>query len=124
MIKCLIITYDNVGKVLLKRANIIVGQKTDTKALEITSEMTEDEISDLIYKKTKDLSHDTLILTDLFGSNHARSIFKMKEKIKVLSGINLQMVISSQKALLRGETDLENIISTILKESQDSIYCA
>ena len=122
MINCLIITYDDMSVTLLKRAELLTGEKTQIKALAIHPDMTQEHIRTIILKEiSNNNTKETLILTDIFGSPHMKSILSLPGCFKVISGVNLPMVISVKKALLKGETDLNNLVSIVLSETQESI---
>jgi mannose PTS system EIIA component len=98
MIGILIVTHCDLGKEFLNAAEFIVGRMegvevisiTQTSNSEKTRKMIEDKIS--ILNKGKGV----LILTDMFGgtpSNLSLSFLK-EEKVEVLTGVNLPMVIA------------------------------
>jgi mannose PTS system EIIA component len=98
MVGLLIVTHCNLGEELLNAAKFIVGTVDGADAVAIT----ETAGSDIIRKKIEDKARalDTgdgvIILTDMFGgtpSNISLSFLK-ENKIEVLTGVNLPMVIA------------------------------
>ena len=97
MISILVVTHINLGEDLLKAAEFIVGRIDSAGAVSITETTNSEEIRKSIEKKLKELDSGdgVLILTDMFGgtpSNISLS-FLQKDKIEVLTGVNLPMVI-------------------------------
>ena len=98
MIGLLIISHCDIGKELLNAAKLILGRvdAVDTVSINQTSE-SEDVLATISKKiKTLDQGQGVLVLTDMFGgtpSNLSLS-FLAEEKVEVLSGVNLPMVVA------------------------------
>ena len=98
MIGLLIITHCQLAKELLEAAGFIVGAIDAAEHISIDTSLDSKVLRDEIEKKIKSLDRGkgVLILTDMFGgtpSNLALS-FLQKDKIEVVTGINLPMVIA------------------------------
>ena len=98
MIGLLIVTHCDLGKELLNAAEFIVGRMESAESVSITQSLDSEEIMKEIEKKLTALyqGDGILILTDMFGgtpSNISLS-FLQEEKVEVLTGVNLPMVIA------------------------------
>ncbi|MCF8145976.1 MAG: PTS sugar transporter [Deltaproteobacteria bacterium] len=98
MIGLLIISHCDLGKELLNAAELIVGRLEAADSISITQTTESSEILEEISKKIRALNQGqgVLVLTDMFGgtpSNLSLS-FLNDEKVEVLTGVNLPMVIA------------------------------
>jgi mannose PTS system EIIA component len=98
MIGLLIISHCDLGKELLNAAELIVGRLEAADSISITQTTESSEILEEIAKKIRSLNQGqgVLVLTDMFGgtpSNLSLS-FLNDEKVEVLTGVNLPMVIA------------------------------
>jgi len=98
MIGLLIISHCDLGKELLNAAELIVGRLEAADSISITQTTESSEILEEISKKIRSLNQGqgVLVLTDMFGgtpSNLSLS-FLNDEKVEVLTGVNLPMVIA------------------------------
>jgi len=98
MIGLLIISHCDLGKELLNAAELILGNLEAADAISITQTTESEELLKTISGKIKalDSGQGVLILTDMFGgtpSNLSLS-FLEEERVEVLTGVNLPMVVS------------------------------
>ncbi|MBW1806287.1 MAG: PTS sugar transporter [Deltaproteobacteria bacterium] len=100
MIGLLIVTHCDLGKEFLNAAEFIVGSVEAVEVISITQTQTSDseKIRKMIEDKITVLNKGDgiIILTDMFGgtpSNLSLSFLK-EEKVEVLTGVNLPMVIA------------------------------
>jgi len=98
MIGLLIISHCDLGKELLNAAELILGSLEAVDAISITQTTESEELLKTISGKIKalDSGKGVLILTDMFGgtpSNLSLS-FLEEERVEVLTGVNLPMVVS------------------------------
>jgi mannose PTS system EIIA component len=98
MVGLLIVTHCNLGEELLNAAKFIVGTVDGADAVAITETAGSDIIRKKIGDKARalDTGDGVIILTDMFGgtpSNISLSFLK-ENKIEVLTGVNLPMVIA------------------------------
>ena len=98
MIGLLIISHCDLGKEFLNAAELIVGRLEAADFVSITQTTECQEILEAISKKIKSLNQGdgVLVLTDMFGgtpSNLSLS-FLNDDKVEVLTGVNLPMVIA------------------------------
>lgn len=98
MIGLLIVTHCDLGKEFLNAAEFIVGRMESTDIVSITQTSDSEKIHKSIEEKISllDKGKGIIILTDMFGgtpSNISLS-FLQNEKVEVLTGVNLPMVIA------------------------------
>jgi len=98
MIGLLIVTHCDLGAELLNAAQFIVGKIDNADTVPITETTGSEKIRKIIEERVNALNtgDGVIILTDMFGgtpSNLSLSFLK-KEKIEVLTGVNLPMIIA------------------------------
>ncbi|MBW1942599.1 MAG: PTS sugar transporter subunit IIA [Deltaproteobacteria bacterium] len=118
MIGLLIITHCDLGKEFMNAAEFIVGRIGTADTISITQTSESKEIRDMIEEKIANLDQGdgVIILTDMFGgtpSNIALS-FLNEEKVEVLTGANLPMVI----ALVQNRENLS--LKDLAEKAQDA----
>ncbi len=97
----LIISHCDLGKEFLKAAELIVGKLDAADSISITQTTESEEILQQISEKLSvlDQGQGVLVLTDMFGgtpSNLSLSFLK-DERVEVLTGVNLPMLIAVAK---------------------------
>ena len=118
MIGLLIITHCDLGKEFMNAAEFIVGRIGAADTISITQTSESKEIRGMIEEKVANLDQGdgVIILTDMFGgtpSNIALS-FLNEEKVEVLTGANLPMVI----ALVQNRENLS--LKDLAEKAQDA----
>ena len=118
MIGLLIITHCELGKEFMNAAEFIVGRIGAADTISITQTSESKEIRGMIEEKIANLDQGdgVIILTDMFGgtpSNIALS-FLNEEKVEVLTGANLPMVI----ALVQNRENLS--LKDLAEKAQDA----
>jgi len=98
MIGLLIVTHCDLGAELLNAAQFIVGKIDNADTVPITETTGSEKIRKVIEERVNALNtgDGVIILTDMFGgtpSNLSLSFLK-KEKVEVLTGVNLPMIIA------------------------------
>jgi mannose PTS system EIIA component len=98
MIGLLIVTHCELGRELLNAAEFIVGKIDGASAIAVVETTGSEGLRKAIEEKVAalDSGRGVIILTDMFGgtpSNLSLS-FLRKEKVEVLTGVNLPMVIA------------------------------
>jgi PTS system mannose-specific IIA component len=98
MIGLLIISHCDLGKEFLNAAELIMGRLEAADSISITQTTESEEMLKTISEKLKalDSGQGVLVLTDMFGgtpSNLSLSFLK-EEKVEVITGVNLPMVIA------------------------------
>jgi len=101
MIGILIISHCDIGKELIKATELIIGHIEAVDSISITQPVKSEELIRLISQKIKELDKGdgVLILTDMFGGTPCNISlpFLEKEKVEVLAGVNLPMLIAVAK---------------------------
>lgn len=98
MIGVLIISHCNLGSELLNAAEFIVGRLEGFAAISINQSTESEDMLKKISSRIRSLDkgQGVLVLTDMFGgtpSNLSLS-FLREEKVEVLTGVNLPMVVA------------------------------
>lgn len=123
MYKVLIVSHSILCKGFNEAAKMILGLEADVNYLELNEEGI-DTFHENLKNKIKELKHqgdEILILADLFGGTpFNRSLIEASKdkKIKVISGVNLPMVI---EAVTNEKSDLDEIFSKLMATGKDSI---
>jgi mannose PTS system EIIA component len=123
MIKILVITHGNLGKVFIETAESIVGQQQDANYLNLAAE---DSLSSLSQRTEEYLqSHQeqdgVLILTDMLGGTPCNACLPLstKYKVEIISGINLYMLLSA--FLNRNSLPLEELAKKVIIDGKKNI---
>jgi|TARA_B110000238_G_scaffold171286_1_gene189109 PTS system mannose-specific IIA component len=119
MIGILLVTHGKIGESLIDcAAHILDNYPISVESLSINSNNDLHKYSDIIAKKIKNLEsgHGVLIMTDIYGATPCNLLNKFieEDKVEVVTGINLPMLI---KAI----SDRKDNINTLIN---DSIECA
>jgi PTS system mannose-specific IIA component len=99
MVGALIVAHSHIGKELIATAEYLVGKMDGIVAVSIDFKMNTFEARKIISEAIRkiDQGEGVLILTDLFGgvpSNIAFSLLLDKEKMEVITGVNLPMILT------------------------------
>jgi PTS system mannose-specific IIA component len=126
MIGLLIISHCNLGREFLNAAEMIMGRLENADAISITQTEKSEEMLKSISDKIAalDQGQGVLILTDMFGgtpSNLSLS-FLEEERVEVLSGVNLPMVVTVAQA--RDDLTLGELGEMAQREGSRSIALA
>jgi PTS system mannose-specific IIA component len=119
MIGILLVTHGKIGESLIDcAAHILDNYPISVESLSINSNNDLHKYSDIIAKKIKNLEsgHGVLIMTDIYGATPCNLLNKFieEDKVEVVTGINLPMLI---KAI----SDRKDNINTLIN---DSIECS
>jgi len=117
MIGILIVTHGEIGKSLIDCAtHILDDDPSSLDSLSINSNNDLNQYTKTISQKIKELDNGdgVLILTDIYGATPCNLLknFIVKNKIEVITGINLPMLI---KAI----SDRKDNLNVLLKDSLD-----
>jgi PTS system mannose-specific IIA component len=118
MIGLLIVTHSELGREFLSAAEFIVGRLPAADAVSITQTADSEGIRRMIEEKVTalDSGQGVLILTDMLGgtpSNISLSFLK-EERVEVLTGVNLPMVI----AVAQNRPDME--LNKLAEKAQEA----
>jgi len=119
MIGILLVTHGDIGKSLIDcAANILDDHLISVESISINSNKNLNKYSNIISQKIEglDSGNGVLIMTDIYGATPCNLLnkFIMKNKVEVITGINLPMLI---KAI----SDRKDNLSFL---TNDSIECA
>jgi PTS system mannose-specific IIA component len=126
MIGVLITTHGNLGKELIKAAELIKGPLSDISYVSVDQTKDVEEIKKEIGNAIKklDKGRGVLVLTDLFGgtpSNISLSFMK-EEKVEVLTGVNLPMLLKLSE--IKDDMSLREFACLIKEYGQKNISLA
>lgn len=98
MIGLLIVTHCDLGRELLNAAEFIVGKIEAAATIPVTATTGSEALRKGIEEKVAavDAGQGVIILTDMFGGtpSNLSLAFLRKEKVEVLTGVNLPMLIA------------------------------
>lgn len=120
MIGLIVATHGNFASGIISSVNLIAGEQNDLIGVNFVEGQSSEELKQNLEKAISDISCDEiLILTDLMGGtpfniSSTISTSTDNKKIKVVSGMNLPMLMEA--VFSREQTDLDSLI-TVIKES-------
>lgn len=120
MIGLIVATHGNFASGIISSVNLIAGEQNDLIGVNFVEGQSSEELKQNLEKAISDISCDEiLILTDLMGGtpfniSSTISTSTDNKKIKVVSGMNLPMLMEA--VFSRDQTDLDSLI-TVIKES-------
>lgn len=126
MIGVIVMTHGNLGKELIRAAELIKGEMKGVLPVSVDATKGVEDLKKEITAALKkaDSGHGVLILTDLFGgtpSNISLSFLK-RNKIEVVTGVNLPMLLKVPNA--RTEMKLAEFADSIAEYGRKNIYLA
>ena len=128
MIGIVVVTHGQLARELVAAAEIIVGEMPNVTAVSIGWHESPDDaergIQDAIAKT--DSGNGTVVLTDMFGGtpSNLSLTFLEKDKVEVVTGVNLPMLIRLASLREDEEGDLYELASEAAREGKDNIYIA
>ncbi|MDU2491340.1 MAG: hypothetical protein E7D27_12275 [Clostridium celatum] len=123
MYKVLVVTHSNLCKGFSNAVKMILGEGVSIRYLALDEDGVEvfhNKLKNVITELKKE-SNEILILADLFGgSPFNTSLIEMNnsENIKVISGVNLPMLI---EAIMNESSNLDEVVIQIVESGKDSI---
>lgn len=125
MVGIVIVTHGNLAEELIKVASFILGEIKAIAGVSIPPHedmsVAEKRIDEAINKVESGAG--VLILTDLFGGTPSNlSLTFLTDRIEVLSGVNLPMLLSLATA--RGEKTLDEVAQTAMNAGKKNITLA
>ncbi len=124
MIGLLLVTHCDIGREILRAAEMILGPLEAADWLSITTLAESEILIGSIAKKIKDLDQGSgvIILTDMFGGTPCNiSIpFMEEDRVEILTGVNLPMVLAIAKK--RGSMDIKELVAEALSFAREKIY--
>ncbi len=126
MIGIVIVTHGQLGREMLKTAELIVGSLDTCRAVSLESDLGPDSMRQAVGQAidAADQGRGVLVLTDMFGgtpSNISLS-FLDKNRVEVLTGVNLPMLLKAVQ--LRREGLLAEVAEAVGDSGRKSITVA
>ncbi|HBN28456.1 MAG TPA: PTS mannose transporter subunit IIAB [Clostridiaceae bacterium] len=121
----LIITHGFSGKELLKSVEMIMGEQKNVKALGLSLGESVDDLkntADNIVVENQKAGLDTIILVDILGgspSNVALYLLKKYKNIKLITGVNMPMLIEFFQS--RDSNELDELTQLMINSASDGI---
>lgn len=123
MIGILIVTHGNLGRELLKSAELIMGEQVNVKTLGLNHGDDIDDLYNCINNEIKQLDEGegVLVLTDLFGGSpsNVTAASMRDQRIESISGVNLPMIIEALNS--RAYHNLEALVEKVMRTGVDGI---
>ena len=123
MYEILVVSHSTLCKGFNEAVGMILGEETSIEYLELDNDGI-DIFHEELKKKIsilKSKNEEILILADLFGgSPFNRALFEAgkDEKIKIIAGVNLPIVI---QAIMNKTSNLDEVVLNIVESGKDSI---
>lgn len=123
MYKVLVVSHSNLCKGFREAVEMILGQGSSVEYLGLDEDGVDVFHQKLIgkIKELKSEDNELLVLADLFGGTPFNRVLieaSNNEGIKLISGVNLPMVI---EAVMNETSKLDEVILQIIESSKDSI---
>jgi len=124
MIGLIVITHGDLGRQLVKVAEVILGEQKEIWALSLQEQDGLETLSERIEKilrKRCGQSEGKIILVDMFGGTPANASLKFvnDEKVEIISGVNLPMLIAGIN--YRQSLPLKELARLIRQKGEESI---
>lgn len=119
----LIITHGKFGIELLKSTEMIMGEQEDAKALGLSLGESVDELreeADRIIVENQEAEKDNVIFVDILGgspSNVALYLLKKYKNIKLVTGVNMLMLIEFFQS--RDFEELDDLVEKVINSSAE-----
>ncbi|MGG7178472.1 PTS sugar transporter subunit IIA [Clostridium paraputrificum] len=123
MYEILVISHSTLCKGFNEAVGMILGPETSVECLALDEEGIEifhEKLKEKI-EKIKSQNEEVLILADLFGGSPFNRAFceaGKDEKIKVIAGVNLSMII---EAIMNKTSNLDEVVLNIVESGKGSI---
>ena len=126
MIGAVVVTHGDLGKEIIKAAEMIIGIQEKIKSVAIKPEDNESTVRENILKEINEVDDGSgvLIFTDMFGGTPSNlSLCSLEEnRVEVVTGINLPMLIKFSTE--RKKVSLQEIASIVKEYGQKHILVA
>ena len=118
----ILMSHGNLASALVESAKMILGSVDDCSVIEILQDYTFDSVENKLNDILENTNNDVLIFTDLYGGtpfNIASKFCRQNDKIHLITGMNLDMVIEYFSSNISDNCD--KLIEDIINVSRDSI---
>ena len=128
MIGIVVVTHGQLARELVSSAEMIVGEIPNVTAVSIgwhdSPDDAQKEIREAIARVEK--GGGTVLLTDMFGGTPTNLSlpFLEKDKVEVVTGVNLPMLIKLVNLREQGSSDLLEVARQTCSQGKESIYQA
>ncbi|MEE8425309.1 MAG: hypothetical protein V3S11_05750 [Elusimicrobiota bacterium] len=124
MVNIIIITHGEFGAYLVEAAEAIVGRQEGVRSISISSRLPMGEARGRLERAVSELRGDggLVVATDMPGgtpSNLAMPIIKDMENVRIVSGVNLYMLVTAFNS--RGTMKLEALAEEMLSAGRRAI---
>ncbi len=123
MVGILLVSHYTLAQSLKETVELIIGERKNLKAVSISKDDKIDFFSSKLQDAVNSLDEGdgVLILADMFGgspSNVALSLYAKNDKVKIITGVNLPLVI---EALMYSHKNLEELVKIIMEKKEKTI---
>lgn len=123
MVGILLVSHYTLAQSLKETVELIIGHRKNLQAVSISKDDKIDNFSLRLDNAVKslDTGDGVLILADMFGgspSNVALSLYAKKEKVGIITGVNLPLVI---EALMYSHKGLDELMKIIIEKKEKTI---
>ncbi len=124
MVGILLVSHYTLAQSLKETVELIIGERKNLKAVSISKDDKIDFFSSKLQDAVNSLNESgdgVLILADMFGgspSNVALSLYAKNDKVKIISGVNLPLII---EALMYSHKNLEELVKIIMEKKEKTI---
>lgn len=123
MINLVVATHGNFGKELVKSAGMLAGDTSSIKTLSLMPGMSFEDFVSQADKMVSQLEGETLCFVDLFGgtpSNTMSALTRKYPNLKVVTGVNLPILLDTFLKIQSGETDIDELVKNAIDVSKTS----
>ena len=126
MVGILIISHSTLAESLKQTVSLIVGEKENVMTLSLMKNDRIEDFSDRLKKAViaVDKGDGVLILADMFGGtpcNSALALYGADEKVRIITGVNLPVVI---EAIMHAGRSVDELAKIIMERRDKSIIDA
>lgn len=110
-----VITHGYFGKEMIRSAEMIIGKMENVQSFSLEPEMDPIGFIDSIKESLIDVHENTIYLVDLFGGTpfHAGAYLVKSHGGKLVTGINISLLIEIYTSLQNEDLDLSQIVDGI-----------
>jgi len=124
MVGIIVVSHGNMAEGMLDAARMIVGEMEGIVAVSLREEDAVENLMERILSAISevDTRNGVLILVDVFGAspfNASSRLAMVRDKIEVISGVNLPMLL--EIAIQHGDEDLDSLVQIALDAGSSSI---
>lgn len=123
MIKILVMTHGDLGKEMVRTAELIIGKQEDIDILPISPEDSLMSVCKCTQETIERINDEmgTLILTDMLGGTPCNASLptSINQRVEIVTGLNLYMLLSA--LLNRKSFGLEELAKKVIADGQKNI---